>query len=594
MTIAFPLPSTSAYEDSPVDLPADSLSSQLQHQLWRRIIERLQRGDALMTNRAFLHAMEEEYSALTQSLPAQNTRKYLWDIIARVNDIHPETFLHNGIENAITRAFLATSEKLRWSSAHIEAHGLSAIRRFMSGQMRDVLRHIGVEVRHLDLVNCVRNTAKEQRDREFGNNSISEESIQLRPQPTLAAKREIARETLPTEIGYEAQQAISEGLLDTEEIKERHSEQQQLRGQIDHEETEKIPERLDTYIKQGIITLSEAENLRRVYSTAAPLKRQDRAFVRSRIEEKVRPSIEETVDYLELFDSLRRLPETRDLSLRFLLRHAAAVLGREAIDTAIAELEADPELLDGVLSIADRTDQEISMIAVRLPPYGKALQQAGHLETPAAQAFVDAFRNLQRDALSDRLNDGEAAHRRGVINGLLSIVLLLDHTSRQTPFFQQLRILRIDRQLKEIVTTARDSSQARAKVDAFLQRRMLYLYPDLTAFEKTTAKEHAERLLQPPISAAVIEKKEKERESPEVDGLAPYEVEMGVRIARVATRVAGRSRYVPQKVMADPDDAEKFLIVRRDPASNSIAPALQRGAKRYVEKDRDGFWKMVK
>ncbi|MGY8824625.1 MAG: hypothetical protein ACKVJG_11940 [Candidatus Latescibacterota bacterium] len=65
---------------------------------------------------------------------------------------------------------------------------------------------------------------------------------------------------------------------------------------------------------------------------------------------------------------------------------------------------------------------------------------------------------------------------------------------------------------------------------------MLYLYPDLTAFEKTTAKEHAERLLQPPISAAVIEKKEKKRESPEVDGLAPYEVEMGVRIARVATR----------------------------------------------------------
>jgi hypothetical protein len=76
MTIALPLPSTSAYEDSPVDLPADSLSSQLQYQLWRRIIERLQRGDALMTNRAFLNAMEEEYSALTQSLPAQNTRKY--------------------------------------------------------------------------------------------------------------------------------------------------------------------------------------------------------------------------------------------------------------------------------------------------------------------------------------------------------------------------------------------------------------------------------------------------------------------------------------------------------------------------------------
>jgi len=588
------MPSAPAYEDSPVDQPADGLSSQLQYQLWLRIIERLQHGEVLMTNRAFLQAMEEEYSALTQSLPARDTRKSLWDIITRVNDIHPETFLHNGVENAITRAFLANSEKLRWSSAYIEAHGLNAIRRFMRGQMRDALRHIGVEVRSLDLVNCVRNTVKEQRERERDNSATNEDTSEKIPQLTLPAKREIARETMPTEIGYEAQQALAEGLLDANDIKERHSEQRQLRDEIDHEETEKIPERIDAYIKQGILTLGEADNLRRLYSTDAPLKRQDREFVRRKIEEKVRPNIEETVDYLELFDSLRRLPESRDSSLRFLLRHATAVLGRETPEAAIAELEADSELLDGVLTIADRADQEISMIAVRLPPYGKALEQADTIETPAAEIFVDAFRNLQRDALSDRLNDGEVSHRKGITNGLLSIVLLIDHASRQTTFFQHVRILRIDRQLREMVKAAQDLSQARTKVDAFLQRRMLYLYPDLTPFEKTAAKERAERLLEPQVDTAVKKNKEEKRESPEVDGLDPYEVEMGVRIARVSTRVAGRSRYVPQKIMADPNDAEKFLIVRRDPDSGAIAPALQRGAKRYVEKDRDGFWKVAK
>jgi hypothetical protein len=593
MSMALPSSRPSTYKD-PVDAPIGSLSSPLQYQLWLRIIERLQRGDALMTNRAFMSAMEEEYTELTQSFPNADTRKALWNMISKVNDSHPETFLYNGVENAITRAFISNSEKMRWSAAHIEAHGLNAIRRFMRGQMREALRHIGVEARRLDLINCVRNTAKEQRERERERGASKPQQLtQTLPQPEQPIATEIPRDTLPLEIGYETQQALAEGSLEAEDIKERHGQQQKIRTQIDHEETEKIPERLDAYIKSGIITLSEADNLRRVYSSDAPLKRQDRKFVRSKIEEKVRPIIEETVDYLELFDALRRLPESRDPALHFLLRHGAAVLGREAIDAAIAELEGDANLLDSLLAVADRTDQEVSMISVRLPPYGKALDQAKKIEKTATEPFVDAFRSLERDALSDRLNDGEAAHRKGAINGLLSIVLLIDHASRQTPFFQQVRILRIERQLREMVTAAQNTDQARTKVDAFLERRMLYLYPDLTTFEKTAARERAERLLKPPAKSSK-KKKEKKREAPEIDGLDPYEVEMGVRIARVSTRVGGRSRYVPQKIMADPNDAEKFLIVRRDPDSGAISPALQRGDKRYVEKDRDGFWKPVK
>ncbi len=591
--MALPLPSTAVYKDSPVNAPASVLSSQLQYQLWLRIIERLQRGDALMTNRAFMRAMEEEYAVLTQSFPSANTRKSLWNMIAKVNDTHPETFLYNGVENAITRAFISNSEKMRWNSAHIEAHGLNAIRRFMRGQMRDALRHIGVEVRRLDLVNCVRNTAKEQRERELGTSNSHGQPAQWLAQPTLPPAAKKTQDARPQEIGYEAQQAQSEGSLDAEEIKERHSQQQKVRAQIDQEENEKIPNRLDAYIKRGIITPGEADNLRRLYSTDAPLKRQDREFVRSRIEEKVRPIIEETVDYLELFDALRRLPASRDPALHFLLRHGAAVLGHEAAEAAIAELETDPDLLDSILAVADRSDQEISMIAVRLPPYGKAINQAKNIESTATEAFVTAFRSLERDALSDRLNDGAGTHRKGIINGLLSIVALVDCASRQTQFSQQVRILRIERQLREMIAAARDIEQARTKVDAFLQRRMLYLYPDLTAFEKTAAKERAERLLAPPAKDTK-KKKEKKREAPEIDGLDPYEVEMGVRIARVSTRVGGRSRYVPQKIMADPSDGEKFLIVRRDPDSGAIAPALQRGAKRYVEKDRDGFWKPAK
>ena len=72
-----------------------------------------------MTNRAFMSAMEEEYTELTQSFPNADTRKALWNMISKVNDSHPETFLYNGVENAITRAFISNSEKMRWSAAHI-------------------------------------------------------------------------------------------------------------------------------------------------------------------------------------------------------------------------------------------------------------------------------------------------------------------------------------------------------------------------------------------------------------------------------------------------------------------------------------------
>ncbi len=584
MTAAFPI--AQSYERP----SSGELSSQLQYQLWLRIVERLQSGDVLMSNRAFLRAMEEEYAELTQTPPALNTRKHLWQIIAHINQHHPETFLYNGVENAIGQAFRASSKKLRWSAADIEAHGFGAITRFVRGQMREVLRLIGIEAHSLDLVACVRHTAIEQRKSESATPKtnvvrVAEKISRTAPsQPTKKA---------PVQISEEVQQALSEGLLSADEIGERNRLQQQIHHQITSEETDKIPEHIDAYIQRGAISASEAENLRRVYSADTLLKRQDREFVRQKIEEKVRPCVEEAVDYIEIFDALRRLPEKLDPALRFLLRHGSTVLGNRSLDQAVAELKADTDLFANMLAIADRTDQEISMIAVRLPPYGNALSLSAALDTTAPESFLSEFRALDRAAFSEHLNDGDSKVRASASKGLLSIVALIDHASRLSPLFQAVRLLRIEQQLAEMVHATKSLAQARSKVDAFLQRRMLYLYPDLSPHEKEAAQKYAAELLATPPEKD-HEKGKPRSEPTEVEGLDPYEVEMGVRIARVATRIGGRSRYVPHKIMADPDDAEQFIIMRRDNESNAIIPALQRGSKRYVIKGRDGFWKMAK
>ena len=63
---------------------------------------------------------------------------------------------------------------------------------------------------------------------------------------------------------------------------------------------------------------------------------------------------------------------------------------------------------------------------------------------------------------------------------------------------------------------------------------------------------------------------------------------------RVGMRVAGRIRQVPLKVMVDPDEPERTIVVQRDPDTGEMVPVLRRGAKRYVERSRDGTWEIAR
>jgi len=100
--------------------------------------------------------MEEEYQALTRRTQAARIYALLERTIAKVNQMHPETFLCNGVQNAIAAAFCKNTEKLNWDAGEIEEKGVETIRRFVNAHMRGFLAYVGLETSKLDLVSCVR------------------------------------------------------------------------------------------------------------------------------------------------------------------------------------------------------------------------------------------------------------------------------------------------------------------------------------------------------------------------------------------------------------------------------------------------------
>ncbi len=63
------------------------------------------------------------------------------------------------------------------------------------------------------------------------------------------------------------------------------------------------------------------------------------------------------------------------------------------------------------------------------------------------------------------------------------------------------------------------------------------------------------------------------------------------RDLRIEMCVAGSTRRISTKIMPDP---AIMVIVTRDPETQELVPAKRRGAKRVVERNRDGYWAEVR
>ena len=346
--------------------------------------------------------------------------------------------------------------------------------------------------------------------------------------------------------------------------------------------------------------------------------------LRDQLDKKVKEAIDSAVAYLEVFDSMKKISADYDLALEFLIRHKHRVTtsfdAQIDMSPAIEELmgpapDGGDSLLKKVCDISARTDQEIRMLSVRFPPYShvmkRGLEKIGNMIIE--QEFIDDLRDLSLDGMSDRLNSDDPTTRIRPAADIRCFVSLIDHAVKRTRFRKELRMMRIAQTIEEFFQNTSDVAEARKQAENFIERRMRRMFPDLSTDEGSEINQRKESMISS-IEKRVLAEREGPKEedgegaTDEKDGtksiaggggaqddmeLSDDEKNLGVLIGRVEVRIAGNQRRIPYKIMPDPEDGSRHIIVKRDRDTGELTAELRRGAKRVVERGKDGIWKTI-
>jgi len=417
---------------------------------------------------------------------------------------------------------------------------------------------------------------------------------------------------------------MERGELDPQEFDERIRQETRRAAELEKQERAKQPQRLDVYVARKELTEGEAIKLRALYridqqAARGEIDAQEAEIQRNRVMKRVfRDQLKQKVDdltaksvrYLQVFEAMKRISPGCDPGLGFLIENKEVVTVKEGDSTGelrdfCAKLREDDEMLRNVLAIMDRRDHELRLLTIRLPPYNSimktGLEKIGNLIIE--KDFLEDLRALSLDDMSDRLNDPDQAVRVRPAAEMRCFINLVDHVVKPTLFRRELRMLKIALTIEDFYRSSQDPDQARKQVDKFLQSRLRRLFPDSSGEERKELQERSRDLIEE-VEVRVLGKHargrklgsgEKQVFRAESTELTPDELEKGVQIGRVKMRVgAGGSKLVPFKIMPDPDDPQKFVIARHDWEKGEVVPQMRRGVKRYVERDREGTWNLVR
>ncbi len=642
--------------------------------MWSRIADRLRTGEVLITPEDFQGALAEEYVVLTGGELAGEARNYVYQVVEIVNAKYPETYVTQGIQNGVHKAFGEGVRALRWTEAKIQARGTESLRNFSRrGSVRELLGEVNVRIDQLDLLQVVKDSIKEIRHEGasapqaadiaglFGQNlSLTPSDPPVEPSKEKATSLELFQDALssvtpsdpPVEpskekatslepvqdaLSSELQEAISSGDVQADEARQRSAQEEKKGGQLLAREMEKIPQRLDRLVEEGTLTKEEAGQLilqPQLRDVHKPLSADDNhtpavlhpftstrirnslmgGDAREKIESKVREAVEQSSRYLHAFDSMRKIDKRYDDALAFLIRYKQAVVADDFDPDEIAavqrELSDDTGLLKKVIDVMERQDHEIRMISVRLPPYNYIVKRGVEkiANMTIEESFLDELRDLSVDDISERMNSGISEIRIKPAADMRCMVSLIDHVGKKTAFRKEIRILRVGLTIQEFFDSTSDLQEARHQAENFVNSRMRRFFPDMPPDETAEicqrSVEMIDKIEQQVLDNLRAEEKGKrprvsdvkpQQQAPGSSGdveLTDQEKKRGVQMGRVEIRVAGNLRKIPRKIMPHPDDPSKFVIGVRDPETGDTVPEERRGSKRYVERGKDGVWRV--
>lgn len=617
------------------------LTRELRTRLWARVMESLNQGSVLVADEDFRDVMEDAYFDLAGGDATQEVKRQIARMVAEVNKTHPEMYLAQGVQNAVNRAFDKGVRQLNWNLTKIQEKGFSTIRRFSKfEEIADLLAEANIRPDQIDLLECIKNAVKSIQASEPKEEPAAAPAPNLMEfQQALAALRqsEVAGPEVQSEAQVEEKAAVEEavaaGEVDQQEARQRTQEAEMRRSELETQEMAKVPQNLAAYVDEGRITEEEAEKIKALRQVDEQLEKGEidaeqasnirnsilGGQARDELEKKVKEAVDHAVRYMQAFEAMKKIDPQYDKVLQFLIEHKQAVLSQKSGTPALAEvikaLMEDVPILERVVDIMERKDQEIRMVSVRLPPYnyvmGRNLERIGNATIEGD--FVDGLRDVLSDELSDRLNSPDATVRVKPAADIRCFIALVDHVIKRTPFRKELRMLRISQSLEQFYRSTSDMKEARHQAENFLNRRLRRMFPDMSTDETNEIKERGSQMIDA-IEQKILEERRAEVEAQRIkkeeaaqakrsqvaessddeDDLTDEEKQRGVIIGRVEMRVAGNTRRVPYKIMPDEEEPERFVISQRDPDTGELVPQMRRGVKRYVEKDaRDGSWKQV-
>ena len=431
----------------------------------------------------------------------------------------------------------------------------------------------------------------------------------------------------PIVLGAEVQEALRNETMGHEEIDQRVVYEERRHRPIERQEIAGAHKHISMFIEQGLITREESDAItqlheidQKVVSGKVDERESEHLSVnvlkpeaRARLEKRLRGAVDHATRLRQVFEALQRIEPRYDDALRFLIGHKDVLSNQsqDALQQAVATLLADVDLFASVVDLMDHKDQEVRMLSVCLPPYSYIVKRNQQIDNfLITEDFVDDLRHLEGNALSDCLNSPDQEARTRPAIAMRCLIALIEHLVKPTRLRKEVRRLKIHQILEEFYRTTDDVEEARQQAQNFLGFRLRRLFPDLSADERATFTEHSSELIES-IEQKVLDERraarqaeiesreqrtnsrvETETDLDSIDDdldLSDGEKGQGAVIGDVEVRVAGTHQNIPYKLMPDPDDPQQLVIAARDPATLALAPALRRGAKRPVSKDRDGI-----
>ena len=617
---------------SPPDIHSSNLPHELCFDLWLRIIERLNEGHTLVTDASFRNALEEEYQHLTGELPAADVRGCIRRMVENVNRRYPEMYRAQGVRNEVARVFTEGVRRLGWSAAMVQEHGVRSLLLFSrQDSVRDLLEEIDLRLEPQDFIDCVRHSVEAVKRQPLPLSSHPPPSPALDPASRPPAGP-VPRPASPSDNRTaeklrgdpQVQAAIDWGELDPREFDERVGQETRRSAELEEQELAKLPQRLDAYVARKELTEGEAIKLRGLHRIDQQAARGEideqeaeiqrnrviKRVLRSQLKQKVKDLTAKSARYLQVFEAMKRIDPACDPGLELLIENKDLATARDGPTDELRDfceaLREDEDLLRNILDIMDRRDHELRLLTIRLPPYNAimktGLEKIGNLIVE--KDFLEDLRNLSLDDMSERLNDPEQAVRVRPAAEMRCFINLVDHVVKPTRLRKELRVLKIGLTIEGFYRSSKNPEQARKQVDRFLQTRLRRLFPDSSGEERRELQERSRDLVNE-VEVKLLDRRARGRKKLDSTGkqvfraesteLSPEEVEKGVQIGRVKMRVgAGGSKLVPFKIMPDPDDPQKFVIAQHDWEKDEVVPQMRRGLKRYVERDREGVWNLVK